>query len=167
MILWIEPRYWFAYSIFFSALIVTIRTDTETMLISRYATLFLLPLGLVLSSFKLLPISLYQSAFGAVFGYSLLWLIAKLYHVLRKQEGMGEGDFELLAFIGSFTGIVGVWVTLFFGALLGTIVGLGALLKGASLSSTKIPFGPWLALGAIIYTFTQASSLVTSYLHLF
>jgi leader peptidase (prepilin peptidase) / N-methyltransferase len=157
LLLYIEPQYWFSYGLFFSALIVTIRTDAETMLISRYTTLAVLPIAFLLSWLTMLPLSILKSVSGALFGYALLWSIAKVFYLVRKQEGMGEGDFELLATIGSFLGLYGVWITLFLGAFLGSIIGMIVVLKGASLRTTKIPFGPWLALGAIIYTFFQNS----------
>jgi prepilin signal peptidase PulO-like enzyme (type II secretory pathway) len=155
LISFIEPRYWLGYGLFFSALIVIIRTDAETMFVSRYTTLFLVPAAWALSFFKLLPLSLFQSIVGALFGYALMWLIAKIYLLVRKQEGMGEGDFDILALVGAFTGFVGAWITLLIGALLGSFIGIIALAQGASLRVTKIPFGPWLSLGALMYTLIQ------------
>ncbi len=154
LIVFIEPRYWISYGIFFSALIVTIRTDAETMLIARSMTLGLVPVALALSAFGLLSLSLLESIGGALFGYGILWSIAQLFYLLRKQEGMGEGDFDLLSMIGAFTGIFGSWITLLIGAFLGTLAGILILAQGAD-RSTKIAFGPWLALGGIIYTFIQ------------
>lgn len=154
LIIFIEPRYWVSYGIFFSALIVTIRTDAETMLIARSMTLALVPLAFLLSAFDFLPLSLFESILGALFGYSILWSIAKIFYIIKKQEGMGEGDFELLSMIGAFTGIVGAWITMLIGACLGTLAALIALMQGAD-RSTKIAFGPWLALGGVIYIFIQ------------
>jgi leader peptidase (prepilin peptidase) / N-methyltransferase len=151
----IEPRYWLGYSIFFSALIVTIRTDIETMLISRIMTWGMIPIGLLLSYFEKLPITVTQSIAGAIFGYALLWLIAYVFYAIRKIEGMGEGDLDLLAMIGSFTGIVGVWTSLLIGASLGSLLG-GALILKHKRTDIVIAFGPWLACGAIIYVFAQS-----------
>lgn len=152
--LYIPSQYWLSYSMFFTALIITIRTDAETMLISRYTTIFLIPIGFLFAYTNLLFINLSQSILGVIFGYFILWFIAKIFFLIKKVEGIGEGDFELLATIGAFTGPIGVWLSLSLGAFLGSCLGIILLIKGKS-RTTQIPFGPWLALGAIIYVFVQ------------
>ncbi len=154
MVLYIQPRYWFGYGVFISALLVTIRTDFEKMLISRYMTWGLIPLAFALSTFKFLPISLPESILGMVFGYAVLWIIARLFYAVRNVEGMGDGDIDLLAMIGAFTGILGAWSTLLFGSFLGVIASLVQMLISKRVR-VKIAFGPWLAAGAIIYIFLQ------------
>ncbi len=151
----IQPKFLFAYFIFFSALIVTIRTDLETMLISRYVSLFLVPLGILLSSLGLLPISAMESIIGALFGYGILWITATVFWLITKKEGMGQGDFELLAFIGSFTGIFGCWITLIMASLAGSLIGICYMMITGKKRNLKIPFGPFLALGAIIFVILQ------------
>lgn len=154
MLIYIQPTYWLAYFLFFSALIVTIRTDAEYMLISTYMTLYLMPIGILLSIFKFLPLNPVNSILGTIAGYAVLWFIAHVFKRTRKKEGLGQGDIDLLAMIGAFTGLLGVWITLFLGALFGSIIGLTiALCKKKH--DIAIPFGPWLALGAIIYVFFQ------------
>jgi leader peptidase (prepilin peptidase) / N-methyltransferase len=140
-----------SYFIFFSALLITIRSDLETLLISRFATIFLIPLAFVLSYFNWLPITINQSLIGALFGYGLLFLISKIFTLITKKQGIGEGDFELLAFIGSFTGAMGVWISLLIGSIGGSITGIILLLLGKLKFTNKIPFGPFLAFAAIIY----------------
>jgi leader peptidase (prepilin peptidase)/N-methyltransferase len=149
----VESSYWFAYTIFFSALIVTIRTDLEHMLISRYMSLYLVPVALVCSSAQLLPITLTESILGTLFGYGLLWIIRRIFYAVRKIEGLGIGDAELLAMIGSFCGPLGIWISLLFGSLLGTLFALVYLIikREGNLRSVKIPFGPFLAFGAMIF----------------
>jgi leader peptidase (prepilin peptidase)/N-methyltransferase len=159
---YIPLHYFFGYFIFFSALLVTIRSDIETMLISRFATLFLVPCGLAMSAYGLLPLSLRESICGAIFGYFFLFTINAIFKYLRNIDGIGEGDFDLLLFIGSFTGIVGCWVSITIGSLLGSLHGILSLLFSQhrkdlthSLQTTKIPFGPFLAFGALIFVFIQ------------
>jgi leader peptidase (prepilin peptidase) / N-methyltransferase len=152
MILRTPYQYWAAYGLFFSALIITIRTDIETLLISRYVTLMLLPIGIIGSFFNLLPLSLNDSILGAFFGFALLYLIAHIFYRLTERQGLGEGDFDLLAFIGAFTGVSGVWISLVIGSIIGSLIGLLlALISRHTKTDRKIPFGPFLAFGAICY----------------
>lgn len=147
----VDTQYFPAYFLFFSALIVTIRSDLETLLISRFMTLLLIPLGLILSFLDLLPITLLGSLMGIFLGYFSLWISAKLFLLISGKEGMGQGDLELLAFIGSFVGPFGVWVTLLLSTLVGACCGLVYIKIARRSASVKIPFGPFLALGAISY----------------
>ncbi|HEV2601103.1 MAG TPA: prepilin peptidase [Candidatus Babeliales bacterium] len=162
----ISHQFLIAYYIFFSALIVTIRSDLETMLISRFVTLFLIPLGLLFSFFNALPISTLDSLLGALFGYLSLYIVAQIFWWCTKKEGIGEGDFELLAFIGSFTGLYGCWMSLTIGSIIGSILGLLYMIITKSDRSLKIPFGPFLALGAITSVLLQ-TSLASSIWHLY
>ncbi len=149
---YIDSSYWFAYGIFFSALIVTIRTDLETMLISRYVTLFLVPVGWGLSYCNLLPISLMSSFLASIFGFGFLYAISYIFLKLTGKEGMGQGDVELLAFIGAFLGPIGCWISLMIATILGTVLGISYLLITKQSKGTGIPFGPFLAFGALFYT---------------
>lgn len=144
-----------AYFIFFSALIVTIRTDIETMLISRFVSFFLIPLGFLFAVFSIIPISPLDSILGSMLGYLAPYLFSKLFQWLTGREGIGSGDYELLAFIGSFTGIAGSWISLVIGSILGSLFGLLQLISGRADRFTKIPFGPFLALGSIIFVLFQ------------
>lgn len=156
---YVLPHYHIAYFVFFSALIVTIRTDIETMLISRYVTLFLIPAGLLFSAFGFLPISLTSSILGALLGYGSLYATSKLFYMLTGKEGIGQGDLELLAFIGSFIGAAGCWVTLFLGAIIGSIIGVLYITLSGQSKEMRIPFGPFLALGAVLYVLFQQELL--------
>jgi len=140
-----------AYFLFFSALIVTIRTDIETFLISRFVSLFIIPLGISLSYFNALQISVFDSIIGAIVGYLFPYIFSKIFQWITDREGMGTGDFELLAFIGSFTGLAGSWMSLVMGSLIGSLYGISQFIMGRADRATKIPFGPFLALGAIIF----------------
>jgi leader peptidase (prepilin peptidase)/N-methyltransferase len=156
----IPPAYFLAYAIFCSALLITIRTDLQTMLISRFVTLFLIPVPLILSLIYfnhdfLLPITIFASVKGALFGYFVLYFINKFFWLLTKKQGMGEGDMELLAMIGSFTGITGAWVSLMLGSFLGSLVGIILMYVSNHKTNLKIPFGPFLATSAIIYVLFQ------------
>jgi leader peptidase (prepilin peptidase)/N-methyltransferase len=144
-----------AYGLLCSALIVTIRSDIETMLISSIVTLGLVPIGMLCSAFGYLPISFTQSVVGALLGYGCLLIIAKLFFTYTKKHGLGQGDLELMALIGSFLGPVGVWITLLIGSWTGALFGVAYILLSGSDRSIKLPFGPFLAIGAFVAIFWQ------------
>lgn len=150
LLLQVPAHYVAAYFVLFSALIVTIRSDIETMLISQYVTVLLLPIGFMCAFMNMLPISLWHSLMGCLFGYAFLWALANLFYVWTGKKGMGEGDFELLALIGSFLGINGAWMTLLIASVVGSCVGIFVIILTGASSSVKIPFGPFLAISAII-----------------
>lgn len=147
------------YTPFVSALIITVRSDLECMLVSRFCTLFLIPLAWIAAFFEMLSLSLLESICGTFFGYFFLFIVAGIFKKVTKQQGMGEGDFDLLAFIGSFTGAIGCWITVLFGSVIGAICG-GLYIGFSKQSRTiRIPFGPFLALGAIIFILFRSESI--------
>lgn len=150
--------YFPALFLFFSALMVTIRSDIETMYISQYMTVWLVPIGLLAALCGLLPISIYESIIGSFFGYFFLWSVAQGFTYFTGKDGMGEGDFELLAMIGAFTGILGCWMSIMIGSFTGSFIAMGYLLitKQPNPRAVQIPFGPFLALGAIIFVLAQS-----------
>jgi len=83
---------------------------------------------------------------GAAVGYGLLWLVARLGKLAFKKDAMGGGDVKMMAMVGAFLGIPGVGLTLFLGALTGSVVFGPISLKTGKL----VPFGIFLAAGAAI-----------------
>lgn len=157
LLLYAHPLYVAGYFLFFSALIISIRTDLDEMLISRYATLYVTPFGFLLSMAGLLPITITESILGALIGYGFLYTIARLFYGFTKKEGLGQGDMDLLALIGSFTGIYGCWITLLIGSMVGSLVGIVYLLIAKkSVTQERIPFGPFLAIGAMSFVIGQS-----------
>lgn len=151
--LYIPSPYCFAYFIFFSALLIATRTDLETMLISRFTSLFLVPLGWIASIWGLVPIGLLNSIAGAILGYGILYIINQFSLLVTGRQGIGEGDNELLAYIGSFLGIQGCWTTLFISSVSGAVLGYAYMFWTGADRTLRIPFAPFLALGAIVSTF--------------
>ena len=108
------------------------------------------------SSFYFLPeMTIANTLMGILAGGGSLYAVALLYYCLRKQEGMGGGDIKLLAMIGAVTGIKGVFFTIFAGSLLGTGLGILVMLytRISDIKKLRIPFGPFLSSGAILYIF--------------
>ncbi len=142
------------YFIFFSALIVTIRTDFDKMLISRFVTIYLIPFGLLATMTEYLPITPKESILGMIFGYSILWCTKKISLFISKQDGLGQGDLELLAFIGAFTAPLGCWVSLLIGSVCGTLFSI-IFMSITQQKIEKVPLGAYLSFGAMIFVLFQ------------
>jgi len=155
LLLCVPYPYWIAYFLIFSALIVSIRTDLEHMLLSQYMNIYLIPFCILACFLGMLPLSPVDSIVGAACGYGFLFALSYICKILTGKECIGEGDADLLAFIGSFTGIIGCWISLTIGSGIGSILGIAYLVYSGKNQGTKIPFGPFLAIGAIIYVLFQ------------
>ncbi|MBF0225012.1 MAG: prepilin peptidase [Desulfobacterales bacterium] len=152
------------YYIFIASLIVIIFIDIDHQIIPDIITL---PGILIffLASLLMPSIKLLDSIIGILLGGGSLLIIAQVYYLLTKKEGMGGGDIKLLAMIGSLIGWQGVLFTIFFSSLIGTVIGLiemGRLKKNMKL---KIPFGPFLSMAAILYIF-HGNYLISWYINL-
>ena len=101
--------------------------------------------------------------FGAALGAGVLLAAYGLWWLLRREEGLGLGDVKMLAMIGAFLGWRGVAVGLFVGAAVGALVGLSAMALGRAGLRSKLPFGAFLALGALVALFA-GPELVRLYL---
>ncbi|MFH1644258.1 MAG: prepilin peptidase [bacterium] len=148
--------YFISYFIFFTALIVATRTDLQAMVIPQLFSLWLVPVALTFSYLGFLKLNFYQSLIGAIFGYFILWIIATLFKFFTKKEGLGVGDMELLCMIGAFLGPVAVWFSLLIASLTGTLIGAIYLYFFAKNKRAKIPFGPFLALGSVLFFFFES-----------
>ena len=132
-------------ALFFTLLLGIAMTDARAYTIPDEFSLGGLAAGLLLS---LAPggITPLQSALGAALGFGLLWVVAVMGEWVFKREAMGGGDIKMMAMVGAFLGPAGVPLTLFLGALLGTLVFLPISMKTEKL----VPFGIFLALGAAV-----------------
>jgi leader peptidase (prepilin peptidase)/N-methyltransferase len=106
-----------------------------------------------LASFALPRVTYLDSLFGILLGGGILYAVRQGYYLIKKTEGMGLGDVQLLAMIGAFLGSKSVPVTIFTSAVLGSLVGLTIIgLKKKDLKYA-IPYGPFIVIGAFIYLF--------------
>lgn len=96
---------------------------------------------------------LLQSLLGMLTGGGILFAISWIYERLRHQEGIGGGDIKLAAMLGAFFGWKGILTILFFSSLLGSLVGVVMVLFSGKNLKLIIPYGPFLASGALIYLF--------------
>jgi leader peptidase (prepilin peptidase)/N-methyltransferase len=88
---------------------------------------------------------LHSSVVGAAAGYTTLWLVYQLFKLATGKEGMGYGDFKLLAAIGAWLGWQKLPLVILLSAAVGTIVGLALIVIGGRSRHNPIPFGPYLA----------------------
>lgn len=131
--------------IFFSwCLIALTAIDTDHQLLPDKITLPLLWIGLILNSFDYFT-SLPSALWGAVLGYLSLWSVYWLFKLLTGKEGMGYGDFKLLAALGAWAGADMLPLIILVSSLIGAIVGGLMIAFSRHESQTPIPFGPYLA----------------------
>lgn len=97
--------------------------------------------------------SFVDALLGVFLGGGFLWAIAYFYYVIRKEEGMGGGDIKLLAWIGAVLGWKAIPFVIISSSLIGSLGGGLAALRQRKGLKTVIPFGPYLALGALIFLF--------------
>ena len=141
----------FIYFPFVSSLIVITFIDIKYRIIPDVISLPGIGVGLLASYF--LPVGILNSVIGVLVGGGTLFLIAKGYHFVTGREGMGGGDIKLLAMIGAFLGWKAVIITLFTGSFIGAAAGSVLMLAKGKDSKYAIPFGPFLAAGALISLF--------------
>jgi leader peptidase (prepilin peptidase)/N-methyltransferase len=131
------------------ALLALTFIDLDTQLLPDDITLPLLWLGILANTFAVYT-DLRSAVFGAVAGYLVLWVVYWGFRLIAKKEGMGYGDFKLLAAIGAWTGWQVLPAVILVSAGLGAVLGSIALWLARKGSDTRIPFGPYLALGGIV-----------------
>lgn len=135
--------------LFLWALIALTFIDLDTQLLPDNITLPLLWLGLLVNTGELFT-DLRSAVFGAVAGYLTLWSVYWLFKLLTKKEGMGYGDFKLLAAIGAWLGWQMLPLVILLSALVGAVVGICLILFARHGKSVPIPFGPYLAGAGLI-----------------
>lgn len=146
------------YFLFCAALLVIIWIDIHHQIIPDVISLPGIVVGFLFSFFNS-QLTWQSSLIGLLIGGGILYAIAMLYFILRKQEGMGGGDIKLLAMIGAFLGWQSLLFVIFFSSLSGTVVGLAAMAKQQKGGATRIPFGPFLSIAALLYLFFNTQIL--------
>jgi leader peptidase (prepilin peptidase) / N-methyltransferase len=142
----------FVYFAFVSVLIVVTFIDLKYQIIPDAISIPGIIAGFALSFF-VPSMKALDSLIGIILGGGALFAIAEAYYRFAGKEGMGGGDIKLLGMIGAFLGWKGVIVTLFIGSFSGAIIGSVFMFLTRKGSKQPIPFGPFLAAGAIMYLF--------------
>ena len=135
--------------VFLYLLIAMTFIDTDTQLLPDDLTLPLLWVGLLLNLSGLF-VPLHEALIGAAAGYLALWSIYWLFKLLTGKEGMGYGDFKLLAALGAWMGWKMLPIIILFSSLVGAVVGLALIVFFRHGRDKPIPFGPYLAAAGLL-----------------
>jgi leader peptidase (prepilin peptidase)/N-methyltransferase len=125
------------------SLIALSQIDFETKLLPDDITLPILWLGLIANMYDTFT-DLQSAVIGAVLGYLALWTVYQGFRVITGKEGMGFGDFKLLALLGAWLGWQALTFIILMSSIIGTLVGVTLILLGRD-RNDAIPFGPYLA----------------------
>lgn len=136
-------------AVFTWCLIALSGIDIKTQLLPDNMTLPLLWLGIVLNIFSTYT-DLTSSVLGAIFGYVSLWLVFHLFKLVTGKEGMGYGDFKLLAALGAWLGWQSLPLIILLSSVVGATIGITMILTKLQERAKPIPFGPYLALAGWI-----------------
>jgi len=133
-----------------SAMLVALAwIDFETTLLPDVLTQPLVWAGLLVNLFDAFT-SVQTAVVGAVAGYLFLWVIFHVFRLLTGREGMGQGDFKLLAALGAWFGVEALPMLLLSASLVGVLIGGTLTLTGRASRGQPLPFGPYLALAGLV-----------------
>ncbi len=144
------------------ALIALTMIDVDHQLRPDDITLPLLWLGLVFNYFGTF-VTLEQAVLGAVFGYGILWSVYWAFKLFTGKEGMGYGDFKLLAALGAWMGWQSLPLIILLSSLVGAVVGIALMIIKQRGKEVPIPFGPYLAAAGWI-TLVWSDQIMARYL---
>ena len=132
-------------------LIALFGIDLEHQILPNVITLPGIAIGVLLS--LIAPPGWKDALIGALLGGGVLYAIAGAYYLWRREEGMGMGDVKMLAMIGAFLGWKAVLVTLVLSSFAGAIIGLALMAAERGTMKFALPFGTFLAIGAVVSMF--------------
>jgi len=139
--------------------------DFDTQLLPDNITLPIMWLGVLMSLLSVSAISLSDSIIGIILGYCSLWSVYQLFKIITGKEGMGYGDFKLLALLGAWLGWQSLPLILLLSALVGSIIGISLILFSGRDKNIPIPFGPYLASAGFI-SLIWGDKITQSYLNM-
>lgn len=143
----------FAAVLFTYLMIVLCFIDLRHQLLPDTITLGTLWIGLIFNCFSLFT-SLHSAVLAVVIGYLLLWMTAWLFSLIRHKQGMGHGDFKMLAAVGAWLGLFNMLHTLLLAVFMGILISVLLITLKRVTWHRPIPFGPFIALAAWITLLT-------------
>jgi len=135
--------------VFTWSLICLALIDLHTTLLPDSITLPLMWLGLLISLYPVF-VNTHQALIGAAAGYLSLWLVFQTFKLITGKEGMGFGDFKLLAALGAWLGWVKLPIIILLSSLAGAVIGITMMVFFKHRRDKPIPFGPYLAIAGFI-----------------
>ena len=149
----------FAWCGFVAVLLALSAIDWDTTLLPDSMTLPLLWAGLIAAAFGW-TVPLTTALWGAVAGYLSLWSVYWLFKLTTGKEGMGAGDFKLLAALGAWLGWPMLLPIVLGASLIGAAVGIGMKLSGALREGRYVPFGPFLAGAGLVVLYAGSERVL-------
>jgi leader peptidase (prepilin peptidase)/N-methyltransferase len=135
-----------------AVLVVLTAIDLDHQLLPDSLTLPLMWIGLLFNIDNTF-VSLESAVLGAVSGYLCLWAVFWLFKIATGKEGMGHGDFKLLAALGAWFGLAALPTIVLLSSVVGAVLGVALIVTGKQDRETPMPFGPFLAGAGLIHLF--------------
>jgi leader peptidase (prepilin peptidase)/N-methyltransferase len=151
------------WALFGTGLLALSLIDWQTTLLPDALTQPLLWLGLIASAAQWVPLPLTQAVWGAAWGYAVLWSVATAFERITGKQGMGGGDFKLLAALGAWLGPFALIPLLILASCTGAIVGLWLQWRQRLPANGYVPFGPFLAAAGVLLALQDAEQLMQSF----
>jgi leader peptidase (prepilin peptidase)/N-methyltransferase len=154
ILLWkfgVSVKYLFSF-LFVCVLIVIAFIDLDHQIIPDIITLPGIPICFAVAVL-FMDITLFEAALGLLIGGGSLYLVAFLYELITKREGMGGGDIKLLAMLGAFWGWKSLLFILLLSSFSGAFVGICLMILKGKNMKYAVPFGPFLSLAGVVYIF--------------
>ena len=145
------------------ALITLSMIDFDHQLLPDDITLPFLWLGIIINLFNVFT-DIESSILGAIFGYGILWIVYITFKLITGKEGMGHGDFKLLAMLGAWFGWQSLPLIIILSSVVGATVGISLMIFKSHNRTSAIPFGPYLAIAAWI-SMLWGSYIMSAYLN--
>lgn len=150
-----------SWALFATGLLGLAVIDAQTTLLPDAITQPLLWLGLIASASGWIALPLEQAVWGACAGYASLWSVATVFEKLTGKEGMGAGDFKLLAALGAWLGPLALIPLVMLASTGGAIVGLTLKWRHKLPADGYLPFGPFLAVAGAALAFSGADTVMS------
>ncbi len=180
----LNPR-WAIYLAFSAAMIVLVLIDFDHRILPDAITLNGIWIGILATVYMAEPspfveriyrfasvtvtspyvVALTASLAGIAFGGGLLWFVREAFFRIRGSEGMGFGDVKMMAMVGAFLGLPLTLLTIFFGSVFGSIIGLAVIRIFGKSRNYELPFGTFLGAGAIVAVL-YGNALIRFYLEI-
>jgi leader peptidase (prepilin peptidase)/N-methyltransferase len=141
------------YCLFAAALLAMTFIDLELKIIPDQISIGGWVVAMLLAALQIgwYPLSFFDALIGSLVGYFIFWIVSRVFYFVTHEEGLGGGDIKLMGFVGAMLGWQGAVSTIVVGNVLGLVVGIISIICLKKSRRTPIPFGPFLAMGALVH----------------